>query len=315
MPFLEVRNLTLGLIDQPKTLVEEISFSLERGEILGVLGESGCGKSLTGLALIRLFPPGVTHYSGDIFLDGTSLYDLDEREMYKIRGRKISIIFQDPLSSLNPVLKIKEQIEEVLKVHLPHLSKKERTERILRLLEEVEIRDPELRLNCYPHQLSGGLRQRVMIATALAGDPEILIADEPTTALDPTLQVQILKLFRDLNLRRKLTIIFITHDLGIVRWLANRVAVFYAGEIVEMGHTEKVFNKPLHPYTQALINSYPKEGKILIKLKGQPVDLLNKPRGCRFLNRCDQPCKEGEELHPQLIELNSDHLVRCFRYF
>lgn len=315
MPFLEVKNLTLGLKNVFKPLVEDVTFSVEKGEILGILGESGCGKSLTGLALIKLFPPGIIHYCGDVILNGTSIYALNEKELIKIRGKKISIILQDPLSSLNPVLKVREQIEEVLKVHLPYLSKKERLEKMLKLLEEVGIKDAELRLNCYPHQLSGGLRQRIMIAIALAGDPEILIADEPTTALDPTLQVQILTLLKNLNLKRKLTIIFISHDLGIIKWLSTKVAVFYGGEIVEIGATNEIFDTPLHPYTQALINSYPEEEKIFTKLKGQPINLLNKPKGCRFFTRCSDPCKEGKDLHPELKNLTPTRKVRCFKYY
>jgi peptide/nickel transport system ATP-binding protein len=294
-------------------LVDKVSFSLEKREILGILGESGCGKSLTGFALLRLFPPGITHYSGDVIIDEVSLYSLSEDEVLKLRGRKVSIILQDPLSSLNPVLTIGEQIEEVLKYHF-NLNKKERKKRVYQLLKEVGIPDPEIRIKNYPHQLSGGLRQRAMIAMALAGEPELLVADEPTTALDVTLQTQILELLYELNQKKDLTIVFISHDLGIIRWIASKVCIFYAGEIVEMAETEELFNNPLHPYTQTLIESYPREGKVRKPLKGEVVNLLEKPKGCRYFERCENPCKEGKNLHPELVEIKKEHFVRCFRY-
>ena len=193
MPFLEVKDLILGLKEKNLSLVDKVSFSLEKKEILGILGESGCGKSLTGFALLKLFPPGITYYSGEVIIDNISLYKLSEKETLKLRGKKIAIILQDPLSSLNPVLTIGEQIEEVLKYHF-NLRKHERKERVYQLLKEVGIPEPKIRAKNYPHQLSGGLRQRAMIAMALAGEPELLVADEPTTALDVTLQIQILEL-------------------------------------------------------------------------------------------------------------------------
>ena len=313
MPFLEVRDLILGLKEKKISLVDKVSFSLEKGEILGILGESGCGKSLTGFALLRLFPSGITHYSGDVIIDGISLYSLHEKEVLKLRGRKVAIILQDPLSSLDPVLTIGEQIEEVLKYHF-NLSKKERKERIYQLLKEVGIPDPEIRVKNYPHQLSGGLRQRAMIAMALAGEPELLVADEPTTALDVTLQTQILELLYELNKKKDLTIVFISHDLGIIRWIATKVCVFYAGEIVEIAKTDELFNNPLHPYTQTLIESYPREGKIKKTLKGGIINLLEKPESCRYFERCENPCKEGKIFHPELILARKNHLVRCFKY-
>jgi peptide/nickel transport system ATP-binding protein len=313
MPFLEVKDLVLGLKNKYLPLVDKVSFSLEKKEILGILGESGCGKSLTGFALLRLFPPGITRYSGEVIIDGISLYDLPEEEVLKLRGRKVAIILQDPLSSLNPVLTIGEQIEEVLKYHF-NLSKEERRERAIKLLKEVGMPDPEIRIKSYPHQLSGGLRQRAMIAMALAGEPELLVADEPTTALDVTLQTQILELLYELNQKKNLSIVFISHDLGIIRWIANRVCVFYAGEIVETAPTEELFNNPLHPYTQTLIESYPKEGKIKKVLKGGVVNLAEKPKGCRYFERCEISCEEGKENHPELISVKKEHWVRCFKY-
>ncbi|RLG12913.1 ABC transporter ATP-binding protein [Candidatus Pacearchaeota archaeon] len=313
MPILIVKDLVIGLSTKRISLVDKVSFSLEKGEILGILGESGCGKSLTGLALLKIFPPGITYYSGEVIINGTNIYTLSEKEVNKIRGKKISIIFQDPLSSLNPVLTIGEQISEVLKYHF-NLNKKEIKKKTYSLLEEVGIPDPELRAKSYPHELSGGLRQRAMIAMALAGSPDILIADEPTTALDLTLQIQILDLLKRLNKEKGLSIIFITHDLGILRWFAHRIAVFYAGEIIEIAPTEELFNKPIHPYTKLLFASYPREDRIVSYLKGTPINLLEKPEGCRFWNRCNIACKEGEKLHPELIPFTSSHYIRCFKY-
>ena len=313
MPFLEVKDLIIGLKKRNIPLIDKVSFTLEKGEILGILGESGCGKSLTGFSLLRLFPSGVSYYSGKVLIDNIDLYSLSEKELSKIRGKKVAIILQDPLSSLNPVLTIGEQIAEVLKHHF-NLNSKNRRKRIYELLKEVGISEPEIRAKSYPHQLSGGLRQRAMIAMALAGEPELLVADEPTTALDLTLQIQILELLKDLNQKKSLTIVFISHDLGVVRWISDKIAVFYAGEIVEIASTEEVFNNPLHPYTQALIESYPREGKIRKILKGSPVNLLQKPSGCRYFERCENPCKEGKNIHPDLINAGKNHWVRCFKY-
>ncbi|MCS7278942.1 MAG: ABC transporter ATP-binding protein [Thermodesulfobacteriaceae bacterium] len=310
MNFLEVKDLTLGLKGAYLPLVEKVSFSLKKGQTLGIVGESGCGKSLTGLSLLRLFPPGIIPYQGNIFLDGLSLFEIPERELYKIRGKRIAIILQDPLTALNPVLTIEEQVEEVLKVHF-NFSKKERRERIYQLLSEVGIAEPKIRARSYPHELSGGLRQRAMIAMALAGNPEILIADEPTTALDPTLQIQILELLKILKEERQLTLIFITHDLALVRYLADQIAVFYAGEIVEIAPTEVLFQNPLHPYTQTLISIFE---KVEVPLKTLPVNLLNKPKGCRYGERCFLDCKEGHKEHPELLQINSFHRVRCWKY-
>ncbi len=311
MPILEVRNLTLGLKEKRLSLVEDINFSLKKGEVLGILGESGCGKSLTGFALIKLFPPGIIPYEGDVFFKGISLFSLSEKELLKIRGSKISIILQDPLSSLNPVLPIGEQIEEVLKYHT-ELSREERKKKIIELLREVGIPDPELRLKNYPHELSGGLRQRAMIAMALAGEPEVLIADEPTTALDLTLQAQIIRLLVKLKKEKKLSIIFITHDLGIARWITDRIAVFYAGEIVELAPAEELFSTPLHPYTISLFNSYPRENQELKISDTRPLNLFYKTQGCRYYQRCEIRCGEGKKEKPPLIQKYPGHWVRCY---
>lgn len=310
MNFLEVINLTLGLKTCYFPLIENISFSVKKGETLGIVGESGCGKSLTGLSLLRLFPPGVTYYQGEVYLDGLSLFEIPESELPKIRGKKISIILQDPLTALNPVLTIEEQIEEVLKIH-SNLSKKERRERVYQLLNEVGILEPELRAKSYPHELSGGLRQRAMIAMALAGNPEILVADEPTTALDPTLQIQILELLETLKEKRKLTLLFITHDLNLVKYFSDQIAVFYAGEIVELASTKDLFQNPLHPYTQTLISIFE---KIESPIKTLFLNLLEKPKGCKYWKRCEIACKEGKDKHPELLEIKPLHKVRCWKY-
>lgn len=310
MEFLEVRDLTLGLKNIYLPLVERISFSLKKGQTLGIVGESGCGKSLTGLSLLRLFPPGITHYQGEVFINGLSLFEIPEKELFKVRGKKVAIILQEPLTALNPVLTIEEQIEEVLKTHF-NFSKKERKERLYQLLSEVGISEPKLRAKCYPHELSGGLRQRAMIAMALAGNPEILIADEPTTALDPTLQIQILELLKTLKEERGLTLLFITHDLVLVKYLADQIAVFYAGEIVEIAPTEILFQNPLHPYTQTLISIFE---KVEVFIKATPLSLLEKPKGCKYWERCLISCKDGEKKHPELLKINSFHQVRCWNY-
>jgi ABC-type dipeptide/oligopeptide/nickel transport system ATPase component len=256
MEILRVEGLTVKNRKDNAILLKDISFSLNQGEILGILGESGSGKSLTSLAILGLLPSGLEVESGAIYYKGKNLLSLSPKEWEDIRGKEISIILQDPLTSLNPVLTIGEQIIEVLEAHLG-MDKRSAWDRAIKLLSEVGIPEPELRMKSYPHQLSGGMRQRAMIAIALACDPTVLIADEPTTALDPTLQLQVLELLKELNQKRGLSIIFITHDLGVMRYIADRIVVYYKGEVVEDGETEKVFSKPTHPYTLSLLLSYP----------------------------------------------------------
>ncbi len=256
MEILRVEGLTVRNRKDNTILLKDVSFSLIQGEILGILGESGSGKSLTSLAILGLLPPGLEVESGAIYYKGKNLFSLSPKEWEDIRGKEISIILQDPLSSLNPVLTVGEQIIEVLEAHLG-MDKRSAWDRAIELLSEVGIPEPELRMKSYPHQLSGGMRQRAMIAIALACDPTVLIADEPTTALDPTLQLQVLELLKELNQKRGLSIIFITHDLGVMRYIADRIVVYYKGEVIEVGETEKVFSKPTHPYTVSLLLSYP----------------------------------------------------------
>lgn len=311
MPLLKIENLSVGLRTHNTPILKELSFHLFRGEILGILGESGSGKSLTALSIIGLLPPGLRIFQGEILFEGVNLLTLSEKRFTELRGKKLSIIFQDPLSSLNPVLTIQEQMQELVYYHLG-LKKADGRDLILKTFKEVGIPDPEIRLKNYPHELSGGLRQRVMIAMAILCSPSLLIADEPTTALDLTIQMQILELLKSLNQERGLSLIFITHDLGILRWFAERILVFYQGRILESASTDKLFQNPLHPYTKLLFDSYPgrKDRDIASKesFPGQEGFF------CDFYARCPVRCEEALQGVPPLIEVEPDHLVRCFEY-
>lgn len=311
MSLLEIKDLTVGIKKTGEKILKEISFSLHYGEILGILGESGSGKSLTALSILRLLPPGLTYFDGEILFQGKNLLKLKEEEINQIRGKDISIIFQDPLSTLNPVLTIGEQIEEVLFYHFGLKGEKAR-EFIIRVFKDVGIPDPELRIKNYPHELSGGLRQRAMIAMAIACSPKILIADEPTTALDLTIQMQVLELLKALNREKTLSIIFITHDIGILRWFATRILVFYKGQILEAAPVESLFKRPLHPYTKLLFDSYP--GKNSLSYLNFFDKAVSEEALCNFYGRCPIACKKSLENAPQLIEVYPSHFVRCFLY-
>jgi len=311
MPLLEIKGLSVGLKNGKPPLLKEISFSVKVGEILGILGESGSGKSLTALSILKLLPQGLTFLKGEILFQGKNLLSLKEKEINQLRGKEISLVFQDPLSSLNPVLTIGEQLKEVVDYHLG-LKGRESHELILKTLKEVGIPDPELRLKNYPHELSGGLRQRVMIAMAILCSPKLLIADEPTTALDLTLQMQVLELLKTLNRERNLSILFITHDLGILRWFADRIVVYYQGEVLELAQTTRLFKAPLHPYTQLLFASYPGRGD-----EGELRPLEGEGRGeafCSFYERCRLACDAAKIKAPALVEVEPGHLIRCFHY-
>ena len=294
--------------------VDGVSFSLDRGETLALVGESGCGKSLTSLALLRLVPsPGRVDAGSSIRLDDLDVLALEGDALRRIRGKRIGMIFQDPMTSLNPVFTVGDQIAEGVLAHLP-MSKAEARQRALALLREVGMPDAAARLDAYPHQLSGGMRQRVMIAIALAAEPEILVADEPTTALDVTVQAQILEVLDHLRRQRGMAVLLITHDLGIVAGRADRVAVMYAGQIVEEAETAELFARPSHPYTQGLFASVPRlTGPIqrLTPIRGTVPPPIAWPTGCRFRPRCPQAFDKSE-LPPELLPVGPGHRMRCW---
>jgi oligopeptide/dipeptide ABC transporter ATP-binding protein len=321
-PLLEVKGLKTYFYTEDGVVraVDGVNFEVYPGEVLGLVGESGCGKSVTSLSIMRLISKPGNIDEGQILLDGEDLLELPEEEMIKVRGNRISMIFQQPQTALNPVFKVGDQLAEVLDVH-QDLGKEAGWKRAVALLKMVGVPDPERRAEAYPHELSGGMAQRVMIAMALACVPELLIADEPTTALDVTIQAQILDLMRDLRREMGTSVILITHDLGVVAEMAERVAVMYAGEIVEQTDVNSLFDQPLHPYTQGLIGSIPILGEIKEKLDvipGSVPNLVNLPPGCRFAPRCLSRVKYGlticNDVKPELDELKPGHFVRCWLY-
>jgi oligopeptide/dipeptide ABC transporter ATP-binding protein len=300
--------------------VDEVSLSVDRGRVLGLVGESGCGKSVTALSLVRLVPHPGKIESGEIIFEGRNLLDLSAEEMADMRGEHISMIFQQPTSSLNPVYRVGAQIAEVFELHR-EMTRQVDHEKAVEMLGRVGIPDPGRRAQAYPHELSGGMAQRVMIAMALACEPELLIADEPTTALDVTIQAQILDLIRDLQQRTRTAVLLITHDLGIVAEMADRVAVMYAGEIVEETDVRTLFREPLHPYTKGLIGSIPVLGQVKEELDVVPgvvPTLIDLPAGCRFAPRCRARVENNLEIctqiKPDLLAVAEQHLVRCWLY-
>ena len=321
-PLLEMRNLKTYFYTEDGVVkaVDGVDFEVYPGEVLGLVGESGCGKSVTSLSIMRLIGQPGKIVEGEIIFDGQNLLKLSEEEMIRIRGNRISMIFQQPQSALNPVFKIGDQISEVLNIH-QDLGKEAGRARSVELLKMVGIPEPERRVGSFPHELSGGMAQRVMIAMALACVPELLIADEPTTALDVTIQAQILDLMRGLRSKVGASVILITHDLGVIAELAERVAVMYAGRIVEQAHVEPMFANPLHPYTQGLMGSIPILGRIKGKLDvipGSVPNLINLPKGCRFAPRCrtrvEKQLRICSEREPDLVEAAAGHRVRCWLY-
>ena len=292
-----------------------VSFSMNEGEVLGIVGESGSGKSVTAYSIMGLTAYPGKLIGGTIYFNGHQIEKMSEKEMRKIRGNEVSIIFQDPMTSLNPVYTIGNQITEVIRLHTGK-SKKEAYDRAKELLELVGINEPTKRLKQYPHELSGGMRQRVMIAIALACEPKLLIADEPTTALDVTIQAQILELMQELRQKLGMSIIMITHDLGVVASMCERIAVMYAGHIVEYGTADEIFYEPKHEYTKGLINSIPKlsaqEIERLVPIEGQPVDLLNPPACCPFAPRCANCMKICLREMPPKTELSDTHYSHCW---
>ncbi len=321
-PLLEVKNLKTYFFTEDGVVhaVDGVDFVVYPGEILGLVGESGCGKSVTSLSVMRLVSLPGRILEGEVLLDGTNLLELSEDEMMKVRGNRISMIFQQPQTALNPVFRVGDQIAEVLSIH-QDFGKEAGKKRAVELLRMVGIPDAERRAEAFPHELSGGMAQRVMIAMALACVPELLIADEPTTALDVTIQAQILDLMLEMREKMGTSVILITHDLGVIAEMAERVAVMYAGEIVEQAEVNELFDNPLHPYTQGLIGSIPILGQVKERLDvipGSVPNLIDPPPGCRFAPRCMARVKYGlricGEQSPDLIDIEPGHLVRCWLY-
>ena len=323
---LEIKELKtyFHMHDHVIRAVDGVGLKLDQGETLGIVGESGCGKSVMSLSVMQLvpMPPGKIE-SGEVFLQGEDLLKASDERMRQIRGNSIAMIFQEPMTSLSPLYTIGYQISEPLKLHRG-MEKQEALDECARLLELVGIPDPKERVNEYPFQLSGGLRQRAMIAMALACEPEVLIADEPTTALDVTIQAQILRLMRDLKERTNTAIMFITHDLAVIASFADRVMVMYAGVQVEMASVRPLFKNPLHPYTDGLLGSIPKVGQhktmadgtrdSLTVIKGTLPDPKNFPSGCRFAPRCPKVMDKCREKEPRMLDVEDNHRVRCYLY-
>ncbi len=319
---LEVRNLKTYFYTEDGVVkaVDGVDFTVGRGEVLGLVGESGCGKSVTSLSIMRLIGIPGKVVEGEIIFEGRNLLDLSESEMVHMRGNRMSMIFQQPQSSLNPVFKVGDQVAEVLQIH-QNMGKEESWSKAVELLRLVGIPDPESKASAFPHEVSGGQAQRVMIAMALALNPQLLIADEPTTALDVTIQAQILDLMRDLRTRMDTAVILITHDLGVISEMADRVAVMYAGRIVEQADILTLFKKPVHPYTQGLMASIPVLGTVKEKLDvipGSVPNLVNLPPGCQFAPRCRSRIEHQlticTEVEPKLVPYEPDHLCRCWLY-
>lgn len=297
--------------------VDGVSFRLPRGQTLGLVGESGCGKTITGLSILRLVPkPSARIVGGEIILKGKDLLRMPETEMRRYRGRHISMILQDPMTALNPVFNVGEQVMEPIRIH-QHMQKNSLKARAIDMLRLLRVPAAETRIKSYPHEFSGGMRQRVVGAIALSCQPDLLIADEPTTSLDVTVQAQYLKLLRKIQQDHGLSIIFITHDFGIVSRICDWVAVMYAGQVIEKARTEVLFKKPAHPYTQALLNSVPTigipSGKRLYSIEGQPPSIHNLPQGCRFSPRCENVVERCRQECPPEISIDKGHQANCWK--
>lgn len=315
---LQVKNLATHFSTEEGIVksVQDVTFEVNAGEVLGVVGESGCGKSVTSMSILRLVQqPQGKIVNGQILFNGKNLLDLSEDEMRKIRGNKISLISQDPMTSLNPVLTIGEQIMEAIILH-QGLNRRDAHSKAIEMLRAVGIPSPEQRVDQYPHEFSGGMRQRAIIAMALSCEPELLIADEPTTALDVTIQAQILDLMREIKTKRNAGIVLITHDLGVVAEMCDKVAVMYAGKVVEYTDVYSIFKNPQHPYTIGLLNSIPKieeEKERLEPIEGQPPNLVHLPKGCSFAPRCKEAQAICHTKEPEVTNVDKDkvHQVRC----
>ena len=315
---LDVRDLTVSFDTYAGEVqaVRGATFHVNKGETLAIVGESGCGKSVTAQTIMQLIPmPPGRIKKGNIFFEGKDLAKLSDKQMEAVRGKDISMIFQDPMTSLNPTMKVGKQIMEGLMKH-QKMTKSEAKERAIEMLRLVGMPTPEKRVDQYPHEFSGGMRQRAMIAIALACNPKLLIADEPTTALDVTIQAQIMELMQDLQKKLNTSIILITHDLGVVAKVADRIAVMYAGVIVESGTANEIFHNPQHPYTWGLLKSVPRldtgEKERLVPIEGTPPDLFAPPKGCPFAARCEYAMKICKEKHPEKTNLSDTHYVHCW---
>lgn len=314
MSLLEVRGLSISLKSEktPVRLVNNLSFAIKESEVFGLVGESGCGKSLTGLAIMGILPRNI-YAEGSIVFNDVDLLETEKEKLREIRGKEMAMIFQEPMTSLNPVFTVGYQISECLSAHIK-IPAREAFQKTIGLLKSVRMPSPDIRINEYPHQMSGGMRQRVMIAMAIACGPKILIADEPTTALDVTIQAQILELLRNLKEDLKMSMLLITHDLGIVAENTDRVAVMYAGRFVETADTEELLNNPRHPYTIGLLGSLPvRKGKPLTPIKGSVPDFTDLPDGCKFSDRCIYVMEKCREKEPELIVTGQNHLTGCIR--
>ena len=316
---LEVKNLKTHFFTMEGVVkaVDGVSYELNEGETLGLVGESGCGKSVSALSVMRLIPdPPGKIIDGEILLDGEDILKIDMEGMREVRGAKIAMVFQEPMTSLNPVLTVERQITETLQLHMG-MSKLESQRESVNLLTRVGIPDPELRIKQYPHQFSGGMRQRVMIAMALSCNPRLIIADEPTTALDVTIQAQILDLMKSLTTELGVALIVITHNLGVVARYADRVNIMYAGKVIERGEAHEIYSNPRHPYTVGLLRSVPRldlpRRAKLDPIEGQPPDLINLPLGCAFRERCRWAIDKCATDTPELVETSDGHLSACFR--
>ena len=317
-PVLEVKQLQTYFFSAQGTrvvkAVDGVSFTLNEGETLGVVGESGSGKTVTSISLLRLLPPAARIVGGEIWFQGENLLTKSEREMRELRGSQLTMILQDPMMSLNPLFTIGEQIAEPLRIHR-HLRGGKLVERIKELLRGVRIPSPEVRLGEYPHQMSGGMRQRIVGAIGISCEPQLLIADEPTTSLDVTIQAQYLNLLKDIQQRSRLAMIFITHNIGIVAKMCDNVGVMYAGKLVERAPVRTIFNQPAHPYTEALLQAVPKltdRSKRLWSIEGQPPDLANPPTGCPFNPRCPHAEDRCRREVPPEFQVGENHYTRCW---
>jgi len=318
---LDIQNLKTYFFvrGQVAKAVDDINLIIQSGQTLGLVGESGCGKSVTAHSIIQLIPdPPGKIMGGKIFFEGDDLLEYSENRMRKIRGNRISMIFQEPMTSLNPVFTVGDQVAEVIRLH-QGLSRNDTRERVIKMFQTVGIPAPETRLSDYPHQMSGGMRQRVMIAMALACSPKLMIADEPTTALDVTIQAQILDLMNTLKAETGAAILFITHDLGVIAEMAQHVAVMYAGKMVEFTDVNTLFSNPKHPYTIALLESIPILGRKTVDGKlstiaGIVPSLFNLPSGCLFSDRCPDVFDDCRKIEPQMVKVGNNHIARCLKY-